>query len=74
MEEEKRKAKLEAERRGQIGTGERSEKIRTYNYPQDRITDHRVNESWSNLPKIMDGEIDDMITKLKTVAIEQKLA
>ncbi len=73
LEEEKRRSELEAERRGQIGTGERSEKIRTYNYPQDRVTDHRVNKSWSNLPKIMDGEIEDIITKLKTLEVERKL-
>ena len=74
MEEEKRRQELEEARRGQIGTGERSEKIRTYNYPQDRVTDHRVNENWSNLPGIMNGEIGLIIDKLKEVEIEQKLA
>lgn len=73
LEEEKRRQELEAERRGQIGTGERSEKIRTYNYPQDRITDHRVNENWSHLPGIMDGDIGDIIEVLKKVEIEEKL-
>ena len=74
MEEEKRRQELEETRRGQIGTGERSEKIRTYNYPQDRVTDHRVNENWSNLPGIMNGEIDPIIDRLKEIEIEQKLA
>jgi peptide chain release factor 1 len=73
MEEEKRRQEQEEARRGQIGTGERSEKIRTYNYPQDRVTDHRVNENWSNLPGIMNGEIDPIVNKLKEVEIEQQL-
>lgn len=53
------------ERRSQIGMGERSEKIRTYNYPQDRITDHRVKISWHNIPKTMDGELGEIINDIK---------
>lgn len=74
LEEEKRRTELDEARRGQIGAGARSEKIRTYNYPQDRITDHRVSANWSNLPKIMDGEIDELITALKTHDLEKQLA
>lgn len=51
-------------RRSQVGTGERSEKIRTYNFPQSRVTDHRLNESFYNLGSILDGELDDVVNKL----------
>ncbi len=61
LEEEKDAAKYGAERKNQIGTGDRSEKIRTYNYAQDRVTDHRIKKSWHNLPKILEGEIGDII-------------
>lgn len=58
-------ASIQTERRGQIGTGDRSEKIRTYNFPQDRVTDHRVGRSFHNLESILDGELTPLLAALK---------
>lgn len=74
IEEEKRRAEIDQDRRSQVGTGERSEKIRTYNYPQSRVTDHRINLSSYNLPAVMDGEIDMFIDELATREEADRLA
>lgn len=66
LKEEEENKKLSETRKSQIGTGDRSEKIRTYNFPQDRVTDHRSNENFSNIPSIMDGDIDRIIDSVKS--------
>ncbi|MCK9246614.1 MAG: peptide chain release factor 1 [Anaerolineaceae bacterium] len=75
MEEEKRQSELDATRRSQIGSGERSEKIRTYNYPQSRVTDHRINVSSYNIAGVMDGyELDTFIEELQHAEEAERLA
>jgi peptide chain release factor 1 len=72
--QEQEQAKMSAARKSQIGSGDRSEKIRTYNYPQNRVTDHRINLTIQNLPAILEGELDELLEALMTDDLNQRLA
>jgi peptide chain release factor 1 len=73
IEQEKQQNARDSLRRGQVGTGDRSEKIRTYNFPQDRLTDHRIGVTWHNLPARMGGDLEDVITDCRTYFQAEKL-
>ena len=73
MQMEEQYAKIAAERRSQVGTGDRSERIRTYNFPQGRVTDHRINLSLYKIEAIMNGELDELIDALITADRAEKL-
>jgi peptide chain release factor 1 len=74
LEEEKYAKEIGDTRRTQVGTGDRSEKIRTYNFPQDRITDHRIKQSWSNIESVLNGNLINIIRALQEEDIRIKLA
>ena len=73
LEQSKKDAERSAARKSMVGNGDRSEKIRTYNFPQDRVTDHRINYSAHNLPSFMMGNMDDMLDALNVYAKEEML-
>jgi peptide chain release factor 1 len=72
--QEEQAAAIAADRRSQVGTGERSERIRTYNFPQGRVTDHRVNVTLHRLPAVLEGDLDELIDALREREQSQKLA
>ena len=74
QELQKQEEALGNERRNKIGTGDRAEKIRTYNYPQNRVTDHRIGYTTNNLDRIMNGALDEIIEALITEDQKRKLA
>ena len=67
-------AKYAAQRKAQVGTGERNERIRTYNFPQNRVTDHRIELTLYNLPVVLEGDLDPVIEPLMAQDLEQRLA
>ena len=73
MAQEEQDAAVGSERRSKIGTGDRAEKIRTYNYPQNRVTDHRIGYTTNNLDRVMDGALDEIIEALQTEDLQRKL-
>ena len=73
-ERSRKEAELSATRRSQVGTGDRSERIRTYNFPQGRVTDHRINLTLHKLERIMDGELDEVIDALAAEDQASRLA
>jgi peptide chain release factor 1 len=77
-ERRKQEEKITSERRSQVGTGDRAEKIRTYNFPQDRISDHRINLTVRNLPRILEGELDELVdavaTSIQAKQLEEQMA
>jgi peptide chain release factor 1 len=66
IEQRKQEEEITKQRRSQVGTGERAEKIRTYNFPQDRVSDHRIGLTLHNLPRILDGQLDELIDTIAT--------
>ena len=74
LKEDEERARYAAQRKGQIGSGDRSERIRTYSFPQNRVTDHRIGLTLYNLPQVMEGAIEPIITALQKADYEAKLA
>ncbi len=74
LEVEKKRKEIDYMRKSQIGSGERSEKVRTYNFPQNRVTDHRINYTTYRLEEILEGDLDEIVTRLQEAEIEEKLS
>jgi peptide chain release factor 1 len=73
IKQREQRQEIDSSRRTQVGTGDRSEKIRTYNVPQDRMTDHRIGYSRHSLPSLLDGDLDDVIDALQEAEQAEKL-
>jgi peptide chain release factor 1 len=74
MERSERQAREAATRKGLVGSGDRSDRIRTYNFPQGRVTDHRINLTLYKLDRVMDGELDDLVDALRAARAAEQLA